>query len=182
MTQEFTSVEAAADKIVEHTDGKIVLGMPLGLGKPNPLVNALYRRAQADSGISLTILTALSLTRPKAASGLQARFLDPFVERVYGDYEELDYLHAARSGSLPGNVTVNEFFVQPASELNNPYAQQNYICSNYTHAARDMSNRGVNVVAQTISRRTRDGREEFSLSCNPEVLLDALPLLEKRRL
>ncbi len=177
----FQSVEAAADRIIEQTEGQIVLGMPLGMGKPNPLVNALYRRASADISISLTILTALSLTRPRGSSQYQKRFLEPFVERVYGDYEELEYLQAARSGCLPANVDVFEFFVQPASELGNPYTQQNYINSNYTHAARDLLSRGLNVIAQTIARREGEGGEEFSLGCNPEVILDALPELNRMR-
>jgi acyl-CoA hydrolase len=176
-----TKVERAVEHIVEQTGGRIVLGLPLGMGKPNPLVNALYRRALADPDISLTILTALSLTRPKVAGELQKRFLDPFVERVYGDYEELEYLAAARRGALPENIQVHEFFVQPASELGNAYTQQNYINSNYTHAARDMNNRGVNVIAQAIARREVAGTEQLSLSCNPEILLDSLAALEKRR-
>jgi acyl-CoA hydrolase len=177
----FNSVDQAADAIVEKTAGKIVLGLPLGMGKPNPLVNSLYRKAVQDPAISLTILTALSLTRPHVSGDLQERFLLPFIERVYGDYEELDYLQGARTGALPENVTVHEFFVQPASELGNPYTQQNYLNSNYTHVARDMNNRGVNVVAQTIARRKHEGVDELSLSCNPEVILDALPALMCRR-
>ncbi len=177
----YDSVERAADAIVEKTGGDIVLGMPLGMGKPNPLANALYRRAAEDPRISLVIVTALSLTRPQGASGLQKRFLDPFIERVYGDYEELEYLHAQRAGKLPDNIQVIEFFVQPASELNNPYAQQNYINTNYTHAARDMMSRGVNVLAQTLARRQGDHGEELSLSCNPEMTLDMIPMIEAAR-
>ena len=177
----YDSVEKATDTIVEKTDGKIVLGMPLGMGKPNPLANAIYRRAVDDPRISLTILTALSLTRPRGDSDLQQRFLGPFVERVYGDYEELDYLQASRAGTLPDNIQLIEFFVQPAAELNNPSAQQNYINSNYTHAARDMLLRDINVLAQTVARREVDGREEISLSCNPELTLDMLPLIKARR-
>ncbi|MEH6581538.1 MAG: acetyl-CoA hydrolase/transferase C-terminal domain-containing protein [Halioglobus sp.] len=177
----YTTVDKAADAIIEKTGGEIALGLPLGMGKPNPLVNALYRKAAQDPQISLTILTALSLTRPKASGELQQRFLQPFVDRVYGDYEELDYLQAARRGALPDNIQVHEFFVQPASELNNAYTQQNYINSNYTHAARDMNNRGINVIAQTISSRQQAGVEQLSLSCNPEILLDALPAINSRR-
>jgi acyl-CoA hydrolase len=177
----YDSVERATDTIVEKTNGNIVLGMPLGMGKPNPLANAIYRRAVDDPRISLTILTALSLTRPRADSDLQQRFLGPFVERVYGDYEELDYLQASRAGTLPDNIQLIEFFVQPAAELNNPSAQQNYINSNYTHAARDMLLRDINVLAQTVARREVDGREEISLSCNPEMTLDMLPLIKARR-
>ena len=177
----YTGVAEAADAIIEQTGGNIVLGMPLGMGKPNPLVNALYRRAVDNPQVSLAIFTALSLTRPHASGDLQKRFLEPFVERVYGDYEELDYLQAARKGSLPVNISVHEFFVQPASELGNTYTQQNYMNSNYTHAARDMNNRGINVIAQTIARRDVDGTEQLSLSCNPEIVLDALPLLKRRK-
>ena len=177
----YTTTADAADAIIKQTAGTIVLGMPLGMGKPNPLANCLYRRAEQDPSISLTIVTALSLTRPHAVGDLQQRFLNPFVERVFGDYEELDYLKAARSGSVPDNIVVHEFFVQPASELGNAYTQQNYINSNYTHAARDMNNRGVNVIAQTIARRDFEGAEQLSLSCNPEILLDVMPSIEKRR-
>ncbi|MFQ3322506.1 MAG: acyl-CoA hydrolase [Pseudomonadales bacterium] len=177
----FESVERAADAIIEQTNDIIVLGMPLGMGKPNPLVNILYAKAKANSELSLTIVTALSLAKPAVRGVLQQRFLAPFIERVYADYEELTYLHDTRAGKLPANVTVHEFFVQPASELNNPYTQQNYINSNYTHAARDMNARGINVVAQTISKRTHNGSEQLSLSCNPEVTLDLMPRLAKRK-
>ena len=177
----FDNVADASTAIIDAVDGNVVLGLPLGMGKPNPLANAMYRVVAANPGQSLTILTALSLTRPAAPGDFQQRFLQPFVERVYGDYEELEYLRAARKGTLPHNIDVHEFFVQPAAELGNAYTQQNYINCNYTHAARDMNNRGVNVVAQCIARREVDGREEFSLSCNPEVILDALPALRQRR-
>lgn len=177
----YDSVDSAADAIVELTGGNIILGMPLGIGKPNPLANALYRRAVRDPRITLIINTALSLARPRGASGLQQRFLDPFAERVYGDYEELEYLYAMRNGQLPDNIEVHEFYVQPAAELGNPYSQQNYINSNYTHAARDMLNRGINVLAQTVARREGSGGEEFSFSCNPEITLDMMPMIEARR-
>ena len=44
------------------TGDQIVLGMPLGMGKPNPLANAMYRAASADPDLSLTILTALLIS------------------------------------------------------------------------------------------------------------------------
>jgi acyl-CoA hydrolase len=178
---QFESVECAVESIIKKTSGKIILGIPLGMGKPNPLVNLLYAKAKANSELSLTIITALSLSKPSAKGELQQRFLSPFIERIYADYEELAYLQDARLGKLPSNITINEFFVQPASELNNHYTQQNYINSNYTHVARDMNARGVNVVAQTISRRYCNHSQQFSLSCNPEVILDLLPRLSKRK-
>ncbi|MEP5763846.1 MAG: acetyl-CoA hydrolase/transferase C-terminal domain-containing protein [Halieaceae bacterium] len=181
MTVRYDRLEQAADAIIEQTGGDVVLGMPLGMGKPNPLANALYRKAAADPRISLTIATALSLARPSAPAGLQQRFLGPFIERVYGDYEELDYLHASRAGKLPDNIQLIEFFVQPAAELNNPDAQQNYISANYTHAADVMFRRGINVLAQTVASRGEGEQEQLSLSCNPEMTLDMAPQIAAKK-
>lgn len=175
------SLDDAVETIFNKTGGKVILGMPLGMGKPNPLANALFCKASENPELSLTILTALSLSRPASSGDLQERLLKPFVERVYADYEELEYLHAARRGTLPDNIIVHEFFVAPASELNNSYTQQNYLNSNYTHVARDMHNRGVNVIAQVVATRETAGEKEISLSCNPEVILDLLPGIQKRK-
>lgn len=179
--QEFQSVEQAAQSIIEQTAGKIRLGVPLGLGKPNQLVNALYQAACANPDISLDIFTALSLEKPKGKSGLEARFLNPFAERVYGSYVDLDYIQAIRKNNLPNNISVQEFFVRPGAELNNAYAQQHYMSSNYTHAARDLNNQQVNVLAQAIAIEKNDSTTRYSLSCNPEVVLDLLPLLAARK-
>lgn len=174
------SIDVAVDEIIRRTGGDIRLGLPLGLGKPNQLVNALYHRAVADSSIFLTIYTALSLGRPSAGSDLEARFLTPFAERVFDDYEELAYLHAMRRNQLPANVSVREFFFQPGTLLNSTQAQRDYISSNYTHVARDLDAAGVNVAAQMVAvREDRPGR--VSLSCNPEVSLDLMPRLARRR-
>ena len=47
-----------ADAIVERVGKRIVLALPLGLGKPNHIVNALYDKAVADPSLKLTIFTA----------------------------------------------------------------------------------------------------------------------------
>lgn len=178
-TLKHSSVDQAADDIIRRTGGKIILGIPLGLGKPNQLANALYQKVKSNPRHSLAIYTALSLAKPGTAgkSDLEIRFLQPFIDRVFGDYTELDYLQARRKGTLPANITVNEFFMQPGAELKNNYAQQHYMSSNYTHAARDINDRGINVLAQLVAED--NGR--YSLSCNPEVTLDLLPLLQKRK-
>ena len=38
------SIDVGVDKLLDAIPGDIVLGIPLGVGKPNPFVNALYRR------------------------------------------------------------------------------------------------------------------------------------------
>nr|WP_207886798.1 acetyl-CoA hydrolase/transferase family protein [Pseudomonas sp. 30_B] len=161
-------------------EGHIRLGLPLGLGKPNQLTNALYRHIRENPRRQLTLYTALSLGRPLAGGELQRRFLEPFVERIYGDYPELDYLHDLRNGSLPENIRVEEFYLQPGSLLDSAPAQQNYISCNYSHVARDINAKGVNAIAQLVARDpSRPGK--LSLACNPDITLDLLPMLQRRR-
>jgi acyl-CoA hydrolase len=177
----FTHVQKAVDRVVADTGGDIRLGLPLGLGKPNQFVNALYQRACDDERISLTIFTALSLSVPRAGSELERRFLEPFAQRVFNDYQELAYVRAQKRNALPENVTVCEFFFAPGSMLGSSDAQRHYISTNYTHVARDLDRMGVNVVAQMVASRGDASSQRFSLSCNPEVSLDLLPYLEARR-
>ncbi|MFP5441775.1 MAG: acetyl-CoA hydrolase/transferase C-terminal domain-containing protein [Gammaproteobacteria bacterium] len=178
-------VESCVDHILATVGKRIVLGVPLGLGKPNSLVNAIYHRAKADPSISLEILTALSLERPQPHPGLEARFMGPFVERVFGDYVDLEYMKDIRAGTIPANVHVSEFFFKSGALLGNAYAQQHYISTNYTYAPRDILARGVNVLAQLVAKRETDGpngREtRYSLSCNPETTLDMYPHIIDRK-
>lgn len=182
MTRLFSRIDDCLDDVIVRTGPRLTLGIPLGIGKPNPLVNALYARAKANPGLKLKILTALSLEKPKAGSDMEARFLDPFVARVFGNYPDLDYVQDRHKGQLPANVDVIEFFLKSGDYLHNDYAQQNYMNSNYTHAARDMLIQGVNVLAQAVAVRERGGRTEYSLSCNPDVTLDALDLMKTKNL
>ncbi len=179
--QTISSVDAAADEIIKQTEGQIRLAIPLGMGKPNQLVNALYRKAAEDPNISLDIFTALSLERPRGGSGLESRFLKPYADRIYEDYEDLDYSVAIRKKSLPKNINIHEFFVRPGAELNNRYAQQHYMSSNYTHVARDLDLCQVNVLAQMLAIEESGENARFSFSCNPEVTLDLLPLVNVRK-
>lgn len=179
MPRHFEHLEDCLDTAIGALGKTLVLGIPLGIGKPNALVNALYQRAKADSTLTLRILTALSLARPKAASGLEEAFLGPFVERVFGNYPDLQYDSDLKAGLLPPNVTVNEFFLKSGDYLHNDYAQQQYMSSNYTHVPRDLVIQGVNLVAQAVAVREKNGKTEYSLSCNPEITLDLLPLLKQ---
>jgi len=174
------SIEHSIDHVLQTLEGPIHLGLPLGLGKPNRWVNALYARLKRLPERQLTIYTALCLGRPRAPEGLQQRFLEPFVERVYGDYPELDFLADLHGNSLPANVRVEQFFLQPGSLLNSAPAQQDYISSNYSHVARDLNDKGLNLIAQLVA--TDPAHPGYwSLSCNPDITLDLLPLLEQRR-
>ena len=174
------SIECAVDDVLARLPPHIHLGLPLGLGKANRFVNALYQRIRQLPERHLTIYTALSLGRPALGEGLQRQFLEPFIDRVFGDYIELDFLGDLHRNTLPHNIHVEQFFMQPGSLLNSPPAQQDYVSSNYSHAARDINASGLNLVAQLIARNPQDARR-LSLSCNPDITLDLLPMIAKRR-
>jgi acyl-CoA hydrolase len=170
-----------AAAIIDRVGPRIVLALPLGLGKANHVVNALFQRAVADRSIRLDILTALTLEKPRGRPGLQQRLLDPIVERLFGDYPDLAYAIALREGRLPPNVTVTEFYLQPGGWLNVPRMQRNYTGLNYTHVSREIRRRRINVLAQLVAKREERGTTRLSLSCNPDVTVDILPELEARR-
>ncbi|WP_458372310.1 acetyl-CoA hydrolase/transferase C-terminal domain-containing protein [Pseudomonas lactis] len=174
------SIEQAVDDVLARLPAHIHMGMPLGLGKPNLFVNALYRRIAKLPERALTIYTALSLGRPTMGDGLQKRFLEPFIERVFGDYPELDFLADLHKGSLPKNIRVQQFFMQPGSLLHSAAAQQDYVSSNYSHAARDINAAGLNLVAQLVASSS-EHPDRLSLSCNPDITLDLMPMIAKRR-
>jgi len=177
----FRSVEECVDASIARVGKRIVLGAPIGLGKPNQVVNAFYRRAVADPEIDLTIFTGLSLEKPRPASDLEQRFLGPFIDRQFGDYEELDYMGAIREGRLPANVRVHEFYFRAGSMKGVASAQRDYVSSNYTFAARDLMDRGLNVVAQLVASAEIDGRRMLSLSSNTDTALDLMPWLAQKR-
>lgn len=173
--------DALAVRIVEALDGRIVLGLPLGLGKAGRIANALYRCAEEDRGISLDIFTALTLEPPDASSDMERRFVDPLNERLFSGCERLAYARAIRDGALPKNIHVSEFFLQAGRWLGVPAMQRAYVSANYTHAARVILDCGVNVVAQLVARRGEGETARYSLSCNTDITLDLLPALDARK-
>jgi hypothetical protein len=72
MTEILSSVEECVDRAIAAVGKAVVLGAPLGLGKPVQLLNAFYHRAAADPTISLHIVTALFLEVPRAGSAVEA--------------------------------------------------------------------------------------------------------------
>ncbi len=170
----FDDPNRVADAIIARVGKTIMLALPLGLGKANHVANALFARAAADPSIRLRIFTALTLERPRAKSDLERRFLQPFADRVFAGYPDLAYATALHAGTLPANIEVGEFFFQAGTRLGIAAAQQHYISANYTHALRYLVERGINVVAQLLAKRARDGETRLSLSCNPDLTLDLL--------
>ncbi len=94
MPKLFTDPEAIAEEIIRGVGTDLVVGLPLGLGKANHVINALYARAAADRAIKLTIFSALTLEKPKPKTLLEQRFIAPVIERLFGGYPDLAYAEA----------------------------------------------------------------------------------------
>jgi len=181
MPQIFDDVGEIVEEALRRVGKRIVLALPLGIGKPNLIANEFFRRARADTALDLTIVTALSLRKPTGASDLEKRFIEPLAARIFGNYPALDYLEAVRHGTMPPNARVIEFFLEPGSLLNSAHAQSHYLSANYTHVARELLRRGVNVIAHVVARRAVGGVTEISLGSNPDVTIDLLPEIEAMR-
>jgi hypothetical protein len=174
MPKLFSAPADIAEDIIRDVGTNLVVGLPLGLGKANHIVNALYARAAADRAINLTFLSALTLEKPRPSNLLERRFIAPVIDRLFGGYPDLAYADALHAGALPPNVQVIEFFFLAGQWLHVPYAQQHYISANYTHAMSYLLARGLNVVAQLVAKRVVDGVTRYSLSCNTDTTLDVL--------
>jgi acyl-CoA hydrolase len=181
MPRIFDDVAECVEDTLGRVGPHIVLALPLGIGKPNPLANEFYHRARRDSRLSLTIFTALSLRAPQWQGELERRFLEPLVARLFGACVPLDYVTDLHGAGVPDNVQIVEFFLDPGALLNVGHSQRHYVSSNYTHVARDVAAHGVNVMAQLVAKRSVEGRTEYSLGSNPDVTLDLLEHLAPQR-
>ncbi len=185
MPELLNAVSDCVDRILSHCGDAVRVAMPLGLGKPNVLFNALYARIVADPTKQLTIYTALSLARPRTTNELEKRFIGPFMQRHLGaDYPDLAYVAAQQQNRLPENVRVHEFYLQSGAMLGVGQAQRDYISMNYTHVARDVVEADINLILQLIAVREENGQRTYSLACNPDVtgeLLDRLSASGKPR-
>jgi acyl-CoA hydrolase len=179
----FTDLDACVEATLSRVGKRIVMGLPVAIGKPNPLVNAFVRRVANDPSLSLTIVTALSLRTPRWKSDLERRLLQPFVERVFGNYPDLEYVRMLEQGRLPTNIEVIEFYLEPGGWLANEHLQQHYLSANYTHVARDAIRRGLNVVAQVVAAPPpgEGPPSVLSLSSNPDMTADLLPRIAALR-
>src|ERR1700754_4965104 len=100
MPKLFSSPEAIADDIIRDVGTDLVVGLPLGLGKANHIINALYRRGVNDRAVKLTLFSALTLEKPKPSNLLERRFISPVIDLLFGGYPDLDYADALRAGAL----------------------------------------------------------------------------------
>ena len=169
-----------ARAIVERVGPNIVLGLPIGIGKATHIADALFELAANDPSLSLTIFTGLTLEVPQARHDLERRFLEPLVARLYPDWPVPLYAKAIRQQSLPQNIEVHEFYLQPGAYLGDRYVQQRYASINYSQVANELMRLGVNVVAQLVAVSS-ERPDRYSLGANPDVTLDLMPWFDERR-
>lgn len=167
--EKYDDVEKCVDDLIAKVGKKIVMAIPLALGKPVQLTNAIYRRVKEDPSLHFTLLTAVTLEKPTWSSELEKRFLEPLVTRVWEDFPDFEYALDMRKGELPENFELLEFFNKAGGWLGVPHAQQNYLGSNYTHAIRDAGIHGCNVISQMIAKREVDGQAVYSMGSNPDT-------------
>lgn len=179
--QIYSDVQKGVDDVISHVGKDIRFCMPLALGKPVVFINELYRRAKEDPEIKLMIITALPLEKPRGHTEIEKRFLKGIRERIFDGVLEFDYMIDLRSGKLPANVEIYEFFCKAGANLHEPHYQMNFIASNYTHSARDAIDLGANVFGQMLSCRDFNGTAKYSMGCNTDTAIEALKTLKKMR-
>ncbi len=179
--QYIAGVEDCVERTLSRIGRQIVLCTPIAAGKPVALVNEFYRRAAADPRIEFSILTGLTLARPRPRSDLERRLVEPMSARIFGNAPEPVWVAPLHAGELPANIHVQEFFMEPGAWLTSPLAQQSYASINYTHVARTVAAARANVIAQQIALRRDDAGGHASLGSNPDVTADLIPSFEERR-
>lgn len=183
MTIILDKITDCTDIVIEAVGNNLVMGTPLGIGKPNPLVNEIWKRAKEDESIKLEICTALSLQVPVGKSLFEKRFLQPFTDRIFGkDYPVLEYIDDVAKDILPENMKVTEFYMQSGKMLSSSSAQKHYTSSNYTHAARDMLDKGMNVMLQMVAVKETENGRVYSLSSNTDLTVDIVKISERKGL
>jgi acyl-CoA hydrolase len=182
MTVHLDNLEDAVEFILQRIPEEVRMGAPLGIGKPHRLLNALYERISQQSSHRWRLYTALSLDPPSAGSGLQARFVGQFAARHFGaDFPRLHYVQAMKRDALPAHIQVEEFYLQSGALLQSSQTQRHYASLNYTHVARALAERSVNIILQKVAREPGGGRR-LSLSCNNDLTQDSVEAIMARGL
>ncbi len=173
----FSDAMSAARAIVARVGPDLRVALPLGLGKPVTLVNALVRLAADDPSLKLSIFTALTLERPEPSSDMERRFLGPARDRLFGRYPDLAYARMLRDGTLPANIDVTEFFLLAGRWTSVERMQRAYVSVDFAQALDVLLARRPNLVLQLLAAEG----DRLSLSCNTDISADLLRLRREGR-
>ena len=100
------NLDVLVQDVTSKLNKKIVLVVPLGVGKPIKFLNTLYEYVKKNPSIELTILTALSLSKPIVKNSLGKKFIEPILDRLYQDCLELDYEKDRKAKNVPDNINI----------------------------------------------------------------------------
>lgn len=175
----FSQVEDCVEDALSAIGGEVILGLPIGVGKPTHIANEFYRRAKNDPSIRLSIFTGLTLCTPQGKNPLEKRFLQPLVERLFPDYPDPAYINDVKNGTLPSNVKLREIYLPAGEFVKNRHMQQNYVSSNFTHVARDVADAGCNVTAAILARHP--SRDTLSMGSNADAAISMFRNLDRDR-
>lgn len=186
MTRFFTRTADACAEIFspsrkrDSAGKEMRIASPLGLGKPNTLLNLIYEEARMHSEISLKLYTALSLLPPYPRDRLAENFIGPFRNAHWGEnYPDLKYARDGNAAKLPANVSVHEFYFQAGGAMESHQLQQAYQSINYTHVVASLVEAKVEVLVQLIAKRADHRGTRYSLSSNPDLTLDLVDAYRK---
>ena len=179
----FQDVDECVEDALRTVGNEVIVGLPIAVGKPTHIANALYRKAQQNSNIRLTLCSGLTLQTPKWKSDLERRFFEPLVGRLFPDYPDPAYLVDAHRKALPPNVMLKEFYFSPGLSLHNCHLQANYISTNYTHVARDISAMGANMTAVMMGKGSGRNEGMYNLGSNADATIMSIwsLLAEKKK-
>ena len=180
MTERYADPTACVDAILDRLGTDLTVGTPLGIGKPNHLLNELFERALENPDLELEIWTALSLSRPQAGSQLETRLLEPIADRLFGSYPPLTYDKRLQAEQLPPNVEVHQFYYQPGKHLDNPTAQQSYHSLNYTHALQALELAEPDLILQLVGTDESTDRSQLNLGPNTDITVDLIEMVRER--
>ncbi len=175
------SVVRCCDDIMNSIGNEIIIGLPIGVGKPTHIINELYRRAKENSDIKLTICTGLTLHTPIPNSDFERRLIGPLVNRLFPGYPDPVYFEDAKKRAMPPNVSLREIYFSPGYALNNLPLQENYISANFTYVTRAMAAQGCNATAVMLSPKAADKEGRYSLGGNADAAIMMINDLVERR-
>ncbi len=177
----YLNIEECVDHIIDVFGDDVRIGMPLGLGKPVGLINALYRRVKSNPQINLSIFSSLHLEKPIPSSDLEKRLMDPFIERTFKGVPDLEYMIDMRTTGLPDNVTLYDFYSKAGAIKGEVKMQQNHMNSNYTHSVRDCETNNNCIFTHIIAKAETEEGTMYSCSCNSDTTLEAIASFNKEK-
>ena len=147
----------------------------------SPLVNALYRLAEADRSAA-----PAHLHRPHAGASapIAPAWSGASSSRCSTACSAATPISTTPGrcarGGLPPNIEVTEFFLQAGAWLSNARVQRSYTSLNYSQVAEHLERIGTNVFGQLVAPHPQ-GEPRISLSSNTDVTLDMRPYIAARR-